>query len=77
MAEVIAESVERDPHQLTLGRFLAEVVQTHAEREAVVFEGRRLRYRDIERESMRIARGLVGAGVAKGSRIAEVKTDPA
>jgi acyl-CoA synthetase (AMP-forming)/AMP-acid ligase II len=70
MAEVSAESVERDPRQLTLGRFLAEVAQTHAEREAVVFEGRRLRYRDIERESLRIARGLVGAGVAKGSRVA-------
>ena len=59
----------RDP-RLTLGRFLADVSARYGERRAVHFEGRDLRYRDLEREARALARGLVGAGVVKGARVA-------
>jgi fatty-acyl-CoA synthase len=59
----------RDPG-LTLGRFLADVAARHAGRRAVHFEGRDWSYREIEREARAVARGLVGAGVVKGARVA-------
>jgi fatty-acyl-CoA synthase len=55
---------------LTTGRFLAEVARRHAGRDAIVFEGRRLSYRELERESRLLARALIGAGVVKGARVA-------
>jgi fatty-acyl-CoA synthase len=58
-----------DPH-LTFGRFLAEVAARHAPRRAVVFEGRALSYRELEREARLLARALIGAGVVKGARVA-------
>jgi acyl-CoA synthetase (AMP-forming)/AMP-acid ligase II len=59
----------RDP-RLTLGRFLADVAARHAERRAVHFEGREWSYRELEREARALARGLVGAGLVKGARVA-------
>ncbi len=59
----------RDP-RLTLGRFLADVAERYGERRALHFGGRDLRYRDLLREVRALARGLVGAGVAKGARVA-------
>ncbi len=59
----------RDP-RLTLGRFLADVAGRHADRRALHFEGRDLRYRELLREARALARGLVGAGVVKGARVA-------
>ena len=56
--------------RLTLGRFLADVAARHGERPALRFEGRTWSYRDLERESRALARGLVGAGVVKGARVA-------
>ena len=59
-----------DPRRLTLGRFLTDVTGAYAEREAAVFEGQRLRYDEVRDEAVAIARGLVGAGVVKGTRVA-------
>lgn len=56
--------------RLTTGRFLADVSARHGERRAVHFEGRDLSYRDLERDARDLARGLVAAGVAKGTRVA-------
>lgn len=70
MAEVSEVPLGAEPRRLTLGRFLTDVTDAYAEREAVVFEGRRLSYREIRDEAVRIARGLVGAGVVKGTRVA-------
>jgi fatty-acyl-CoA synthase len=58
-----------DP-RLTLGRFLADVAARHADRRALHFEGRDQSYRELEREARALARGLVGAGVVKGARVA-------
>lgn len=60
---------------LTLGGFLVEVTRRYPEREALVFDEPdggvvRWSYRDLERETRRVARALVGAGVGKDSRVA-------
>jgi acyl-CoA synthetase (AMP-forming)/AMP-acid ligase II len=70
MADASAALPGVDPRRLTLGRFLEDVTTVHAGREAVVFEGRRIGYDEIREETHRIARGLVGAGVVKGARVA-------
>lgn len=70
MAEAYEAPVYSDPSRLTLGRFLNDVADTYAEREALVFEGRRLDYDEIRSEAYELARALVGAGVVKGTRVA-------
>jgi fatty-acyl-CoA synthase len=62
--------VDLRSRRLTLGRFLSDVASLHGERRAVHFEGRDWSYRDLEREARALARGLVGAGVVKGARVA-------
>ena len=59
----------RDP-RLTLGRFLADASARHGGRRAVHFEGRDHGYRELEQGARALARGLVGAGVVKGARVA-------
>ncbi|HWC38801.1 MAG TPA: AMP-binding protein [Acidimicrobiales bacterium] len=60
---------------LTLGGFLTEVVGRYGDREAVVFrasgspETVRWSYDDLGREARRIGRGLLAAGVGKGTRV--------
>jgi fatty-acyl-CoA synthase len=66
----LALRLQPDPSRLTVARFLADVAARHGERTALVFEGRRWSYREVEAESRRLARGLVAAGVAKGARVA-------
>ena len=58
-----------DPRH-TFGGFLAEVAARHGERRAVVGSGRSLTFRELESEARALARGLVGAGVVKGARVA-------
>jgi acyl-CoA synthetase (AMP-forming)/AMP-acid ligase II len=70
MAEASGAELVGDPRRLTLGRFLTDVADAYAEREAVVFEGRRLCYAEIRSEAVELARALVGAGVVKGTRVA-------
>ena len=57
-----------DP-RLTPGRFLVDVATQFGDRRALVFEGREISYRELERESRLLARALIGAGVVKGARI--------
>ncbi len=59
----------RNP-RLTLGRFLADTAARHGDRRALHCEGRDLSYRELEHEVRALARGLVGAGVVKGARVA-------
>jgi fatty-acyl-CoA synthase len=56
--------------RLTLGRFLADAAARHGDRPALRFEGRTWSYRDLECAARALARGLVGAGVVKGARVA-------
>jgi len=62
--------MEIDDPGLTTGRFLAEIAARHGDRRAIHFEGRQISYRELEREARRLARALIGAGVAKGARVA-------
>jgi fatty-acyl-CoA synthase len=59
---------------LTLSGFLLEVTRRHPEREALVFhepDGAVVRwcYRDLERESRRVAHAVLGTGAGKDSRV--------
>jgi fatty-acyl-CoA synthase len=60
------------PSPITAAGFLAEVVARHGERPALRLpdEARELSYRELGAEARRLARGLVGAGVGKGTRVA-------
>jgi len=66
--------IEEGIGALTLGGFLAEVARRHGRREALVSHGpggvTRWTYAQLEATSRALARGLVGAGVAKGTRVA-------
>jgi fatty-acyl-CoA synthase len=62
--------MEFDDPGLTTGRFLARVCSRHSARCAVAFEGRSLRYDELEREARAVARALIGSGVVKGARVA-------
>ncbi len=59
-----------EPSRLTLGHFLADIATAHANRVAVVFEGQETTYLELEVLARRLARGLIGAGVVKGARVA-------
>ena len=62
--------MEANDPRLTLGRFLRQVAAAHGDRPAIVFEGRTTSYRELEAQARQLARGLVGAGVVKGARVA-------
>jgi fatty-acyl-CoA synthase len=55
----------------TIGENFARVAAEHADREALVevATGRRWTYAELDREVDALARGLVGAGIAKGDRV--------
>lgn len=55
----------------TIGENLARVAAEHADREALVevATGRRWTYAELDRDVDALARGLIGAGIAKGDRV--------
>jgi fatty-acyl-CoA synthase len=63
-------NVDLDSPRLTLGCFLEDVAGRSPEACAIRFEGRSWSYAELLSESRRLARGLVGAGVVKGARVA-------
>jgi fatty-acyl-CoA synthase len=62
-------ALQPDSSRWCAPRFLADVVARGGERVALRFEGRSLRYAELEREVRALARGLLAAGVAKGARV--------
>lgn len=70
MPDASDRTVGQDATRLTLGHFLEDLAVRFGDREAVVFEGRRLSYRMLEEESRQLARALIAAGVVKGARVA-------
>jgi acyl-CoA synthetase (AMP-forming)/AMP-acid ligase II len=62
--------LQPDESRLTIGRFLEDVVERHGDRVALCAGGRSLTFAELGRESRSLARGLVGAGVVKGARVA-------
>ncbi|HXC41501.1 MAG TPA: class I adenylate-forming enzyme family protein [Burkholderiales bacterium] len=53
----------------TLPNVIAAAMREAADREFMVEGSRRLTFRDAERESAKLARGLLAAGLGKGSRV--------
>ena len=62
--------MEFDDPRLTSGRFLADAVARHGDHRAIHFEEREIRYDELLFEARRLARALIGAGGAKGARVA-------
>jgi len=57
---------------MTIGQLLSQLAESLPGHEALVYSDRNLRYTfaGLEREARTIARGLIGAGVARGDRVA-------
>jgi long-chain acyl-CoA synthetase len=55
-----------------LPEFLEESVARHPDKTALVCDGRRLSYRDVDDRANRLARALAGRGVQRGDRVAIV-----
>ncbi|HEY6221014.1 MAG TPA: long-chain-fatty-acid--CoA ligase [Candidatus Eisenbacteria bacterium] len=55
---------------LTLADIARKGARIHADREAIVFEGTRLTYRELDRRVNRVANALLRLGLAKGERLA-------
>ncbi len=62
--------METNDPRLTFGRFLRQIAREHGHRVAVVSPQRQLTYAALEAEARTLARALLGAGVAKGARVA-------
>ncbi len=54
----------------TLPRFLEDVAERHGDRLAIRGDSTEISYRGLRSEARKLARGLVAAGVGKGSRVA-------
>jgi fatty-acyl-CoA synthase len=66
----LALRLQPDASRLTLAHFLADVAASYGDRPALRFAGADTSYAQLERESIALARALVGAGVVKGARVA-------
>jgi acyl-CoA synthetase (AMP-forming)/AMP-acid ligase II len=53
----------------TLSQVLSDSAASFPDRPAILFEGRRTTYRELDREVDRLARGLVELGVEKGDKV--------
>ena len=53
----------------TLAELIREGAARHGEREFLIAEDRRLSYREVERESARLALGMLASGIGKGTRV--------
>src|ERR1700737_2887049 len=58
------------PSSRTLGELIQELANSFGESEAIVFEKRRLNYRELELEVRRLSKGLLALGLVPGDRIA-------
>lgn len=57
------------PYVPTVSNLLAHAVERYGDREFLVGDGKRLTFADAEQESARLALGLLGLGVGKGSKV--------
>ena len=62
--------LDTDQERVTFGEFIADIAERYGDREALVFDDRRLTYHELEREVRQFARALLAAGVTKGSSVA-------
>ena len=61
--------LEPEVGRQTLARFLDDVAARHGDRPAIRSPGREIGFAGLRDEARRLARGLVGAGVGKGTRV--------
>jgi acyl-CoA synthetase (AMP-forming)/AMP-acid ligase II len=59
-----------DQRWATIGHLLADAASRHEDRPAVVYRDQRVSYAQLHAEARGVARGLIGAGVARGDRVA-------
>ncbi len=67
--------LQPDASRYTMARFLADVADRHADRVALRFpapqgDDSAYTYREVEKAARELAKGLIGAGVVKGARVA-------
>ena len=55
---------------LTVGGILAQTARRFPEKSALIFEGRRSSYRQLDEQSNRLAHGLIGLGAGRGTNVA-------
>ncbi len=63
-------ALQPDARQLTLPRFLADVVERHTTREAIRFGDETLTYDELGTRVLRLARAMVASGIRSGSHVA-------
>ena len=56
--------------KITLGDVLENAAEVFKDREALIFEGKRWTYEELNNETNRVAKGLIALGVTPGERIA-------
>ncbi len=54
----------------TIGRLLEEKASEHPDKDAIVFEGRRMTYKELNEEAERLAYSLKKRGIGKGDKVA-------
>ncbi len=54
---------------LTVGGILAQTARRYPEKTALVFEGRRFTYRQLDEQSNRLAHGLISLGAVRGAKV--------
>ncbi|MFO8110031.1 MAG: AMP-binding protein [Thermoplasmata archaeon] len=54
----------------TIGHLLEEKAEKHPNKDAVVFQGRRISYKELNEEAERLARFLMSRGIDKGDKVA-------
>ena len=62
-------ALQPDPGRYTLPAFIEDVCTRHADHEALRFEGKSWTYTELADEVRRVALGLTGLGVVKGTRV--------
>src|SRR5512138_3543252 len=55
---------------MNLGRYVTRSAKYFAEQPAMIFEGKRISYEELDRKTNRLARGFYALGMAKGERVA-------
>lgn len=69
MSGLAATGLQPDEQRFTLPRFLFDVCAKHGQLPALLDDRGGWTFEEVEREACRVARGLVGSGLAKGARV--------
>ncbi|MFN7954121.1 MAG: AMP-binding protein [bacterium] len=69
MADSPGLALQPDPRRYALPAFLDDVAQRHAGRVALRFEDRTIAFDELRARARALARGLLAAGVVKGTRV--------